>query len=223
MDFDTSKNLSSIGALLILLSPIIPLVLPFAGSLVGLLGFILLLLGVKGLADYYGEPGIFSNMLYGTVTGIVGILAALAVFVGVALSSLSGFLHKLFPGWNGDWTTLPSLTPNANNIGFGDIAPFIGAALAVLVILFAFALIATLLYRRSLNSLSKRSGVGLFGTAGILLLIGAVLAIILIGYLLIWFGILLLAIAFFGLKPQTTNPIPAAQVPMQSPPPPPPP
>jgi uncharacterized membrane protein len=212
VNFDTSKNLSGVGAILIFVGfPVFPFITPLGGSLLVLIGLILMLIGVKGLADYYREAGIFNNMLYGTIAGIVGVVVAIAVAISIVLSSLSGFLHRIFPGWNGDWTTLPNLTPNTANITFSDVIPFIVAALAVLVILFVFTIIVALLYRRSLSSLRDKSGIGLFGTTGTVLLIGAILTIILIGYLLVWIAILLLAIAFFQLRPQPVPSMPTAQ------------
>jgi uncharacterized membrane protein len=54
--------------------------------------------------------------------------------------------------------------------------------------------------RRSLKQVSDKSTVGLFGTAGLLLLIGAFLTIVFIGFILMWVAALLIAIAFFQLK-----------------------
>jgi uncharacterized membrane protein len=46
-----------------------------------------------------------------------------------------------------------------------------------------------------------KTNVGLFGTAGVLLFIGAILIIAVgFGFLLMWIAILLLAIAFFTIK-----------------------
>jgi hypothetical protein len=47
---------------------------------------------------------------------------------------------------------------------------------------------------------------GLFGTAGTVLILGAVLTIILIGYVIVWFDLLLLAIAFLQLRPPLIQP-----------------
>ena len=53
MNFDTSKNLGGVGALLIFVSVLIfPFASPFGGVLIALIGFILMLIGVKGLTDY---------------------------------------------------------------------------------------------------------------------------------------------------------------------------
>ncbi len=103
------------------------------------------------------------------------------------------------------------MTPTTANLTFSDIVPFLTAGIAVLAILFVFTIVVALLYRRSLSSLRNNSGIGLFGTTGTVLLIGAVLTIILIGYIIIWIDFLLLAIAFFQLRPQSVQPAPTTQ------------
>lgn len=215
MNFYTSKNLSGVGALLVFVSVFaVPFTPSFGGAFIALIGFILMLVGVKGLADYYREAGIFNNMLYGTIAGIVGVVVAVAVAVLVVLASLSSFLYKIFPGWNGDWASLSGMMPNTSNLNFSDFIPFIAAGLAVFVILFVLAIIVALLYRRSLSLLRDKSGVGLFGSTGTVLLVGAVLTIILIGFLLVWVAILLAAIAFFELRPQPVQSMPTGQATM---------
>jgi uncharacterized membrane protein len=134
----------------------------------------------------------------------------LAVVIGIAvvLPNITDFLLKVFPSWNGDWTTITSLSgmiPNTSNIGFGDIILFITAAILVIATLWVFGIIATFFVRHSLVQLSAKTNVGLFSTAGTLLLIGAVLVIVLgLGLLLMWIAALLLAIAFFRIRTEET-------------------
>jgi len=45
----------------------------------------------------------------------------------------------------------------------------------------------------------------MFSTAGLLLLIGAVLTIIVIGVIVVWIAMILLAVAFFSIKPATAQ------------------
>jgi uncharacterized membrane protein len=207
MTFESNKTLGGIGALLMFLG-----VLPYISffGIIELIGAILVLVALHGFAGIYKESGIFDNALYGIIAGIVGVVLAVAVGIALVLSNISDFLMKLFPSWNGDWSTLSSLsgmTPNTSNIGFGDIIPFITAAVVIIAILWVFAIIATFLVRRSLKKLSAKTNVGLFSTTGMLLLIGAVLVIAFgIGLILLWIAALILAIAFFTMKPQETQP-----------------
>ncbi len=103
------------------------------------------------------------------------------------------------------------MTPDTTNLAFSDIIPFLTAALAVFIILFVTTIVVAWFYRRSLSSLRDKSGMGLFGTAGTVLLLGAVLTIIIIGYFIIWIDLLLLAIAFFQLRPPIVEPVTTTQ------------
>jgi uncharacterized membrane protein len=94
-------------------------------------------------------------------------------------------------------------------INFDVIMDYIVIVLAGLLVFFVFAVIAAIFYRKSLKSLSEKTGVGLFGTTGLILLIGAVLTIILVGFLLLWIALILLTVAFFSIKPEPAQPPPA--------------
>jgi uncharacterized membrane protein len=202
MSIETSKTLGGIGAILMFIG-----VIPVANiyGVIELVGLILVMVALYNIGNYYTEKGIFNNALYGLIAGIVGgVVAAGAIFITV-LTSLETFLYEIFPSWNGDWTALSGLTPDPSNIDLGAIGSLVGGLLATLLILWVFAIIATFFARRSLISLSAKSGVGLFSTTGLLMLIGAVLIIALgIGLLLIWISALILAIAFFTMKPTET-------------------
>ena len=200
MNLETSKLLGGIGALLMFIG-----VIPFVSyyGIVEIIGVILVLAAFYGIGSFYKDSGIFNNAVYGVIAGVVGVVVAVAVAIVVVLSNMTDFLTKIFPSWNGDWSTLPSfsgITPDVSNLGFGDIIPFITAGIMVVVILWVFSIIAAFLVRRSLIQVSAKSNVGLFGTAGLLLLIGAFLVIVIFGLLLMWIAALILAIAFFSLK-----------------------
>jgi len=204
MNLETSRLLGGIGALLMFIG-----VIPFVSyyGIVEIIGVILVLGALYGLGSFYKDSAIYNNAIYGVIAGVVGVVVSIAVVIVMVLSNITDFLTKIFPSWNGDWSTLPSLsgvTPNMSNLGFGDIIPFITAGIMVFVILWVFSIIAAFLFRRSLIQLSTKSNVGLFGTAGLILLIGAILVILIFGLLLMWIAALLLAIAFFILK--TTQP-----------------
>jgi uncharacterized membrane protein len=82
------------------------------------------------------------------------------------------------------------------------ITGIIWVVIVVLAVIWIFAVISAFFVRRSLKQVSEKSNVGSFGTAGILLLIGAFLIILFgLGLLLMWIAALILAISFFTLKP----------------------
>ena len=207
MNFETNKNMGGIGALLLLITPFAGWFAGIFAMIVGIIGLILVLIAVKGFADHYNEGGIFTNTLYGVILSIIGGVTVVATFLIAAV----GFLADL----GLDWATLFT-DPNAfENIdweallNFDLILTHITTVIIGLVILFAFIVIAAIFYRKSLTSLSEKTGVGLFGTAGLLLLIGAILTIVVIGYFVIWIALLLVTIAFFQIRIEQSQP-PAA-------------
>lgn len=207
MTLESSKTLGGIGAILMFIG-IFPYISYY--GIVELIGAILVLTALYSLGKYYKDSGIFNNALYGIMAGIVGVVSAVAIGLAIVLPNIKDFLMTIFPSWNGDWSTISSLsgmTPNTSNIGIGDVIPFISAAIVIFVILWIFAMIATFFVRRSLVRLSAKTNVGLFSTAGVLLLIGAFLVIVVgLGLILIWVAALILAIAFFNLKPTQQPP-----------------
>jgi uncharacterized membrane protein len=204
MNLDTSKYLGGIGALLVFIG-VLPI---FTGSgALSLIGFILVLIAAKGLADYYKEGGIFNNALYGVIVAIVGAVVAVAVAfialvtfftnIGISLMNIQ------------DWSALSAIdwqTVSSNVLG-----SFLGSVLLVVALVWIFAIIAAIFIRKALGLISAKSGVGMFGTAGILILVGAIIP--LLGLILIWIAMLLLAVAFFSVRPSPQQPMqPATQV-----------
>jgi len=211
MTVESNKTLGGIGALMLFIG-----VIPFPYSwIISLVGLVLLLVALYGFANIYKERGIFNNFIIGIIAVIAGVVVAGAIVVVSLFTTVMNFLHQIFPTWTGDLAALSTLTPDFSNIGIEDILPLLGELLAVFLVLCIFIIIAAFFVRRSFNSLSAKTGVGLFSTGALLLFIGAVLTIVLIGFLLMWIAALLIAIAFFQIKAQ-----PAVTT-MASPPPPP--
>jgi len=203
MSMENSKILGGVGALLMFIG-----VLPYVNyfGAIELVGLILVMIALYNLGNYYRESGIFNNALYGVIIGIVGVGVAVAAVFATVLTSLTDFLYAVFPDWNGDWTALSGLTPNPSNISLENVVPFIAGIFIVFIILWVFSILAAFFVRRSLGTLAIKSYVGLFSTAGLLMLIGAVMIIVFgIGLILIWVSLLLVAIAFFRLRPQETQ------------------
>lgn len=196
MNFDTSKYLGGVGAILLFIGALVSYPYLYS-SAISLIGLILLLIGLKGLADYYKDASIFNNFLYGTIIGIVGIIVtAIVAFYWV----LQGLIGLILPGWTfGDWTALQTMKPIVPTTEL--LIPLVGGIIVVIGILFVFAVVTAYMMRKSLQALSKKSTVGLFATTGTLLLIGAILTIVVFGYILIWIAMIILAVAFFTMKP----------------------
>jgi uncharacterized membrane protein len=218
MGLESSKTLGGIGALVFVVTTLASLAEPLA-AIVGVVGIILILLALHGLADYFKERGIFNNALYGFLALIVGGIATFVVFVYLFFATSFGtnLISLLYPGFNGNWATLPNLTPNMN-VDPVALVPYVGPIIGLLAILWIFGIVTSFFMWRSLKGLSVKSSVGLFSTAGLVMLIGALLSVVIIGLALVWIAVLLMAFAFFQLKPiaepvsaPTPNPPPAPQ------------
>ena len=197
MALESGKTFGGIGALMMFIG-VFPLISYY--GIIEIIGAILIVVALHNLGSYYKESSILTNAIYGVAVGAVGtVIAAFAVFYTV-LTSMTEFLQQMYPGWSGDWSTLQNMTPDPSNLDPSAILPFLIGILVVLLIIWVFAIISTFFIRRSLKQVSNKSNVGLFGTTGMLLLIGAIIP--LLGLILMWISALLLAIAFFTLKPQ---------------------
>ena len=185
MSLESGKNLAGIGSIFL----VIPV--PF----LSIVGIILVLVGMKNLSTAYNDPSIWKNTLYAVIFGIIGIVAS-------RLTLFSVFFGGIF---------------SSTTFGVADATGLVGffAGLIIfLVVAFIFYILEAIYIRRAFDSLANRSGVGLFRTGGMLLLIGAILTIVIVGLFLIFIAWILILVAFFQ--------IPTTSQQSQMPPPPPP-
>ena len=178
MSLESNKTLGGIGAIL--------LAIPF----LNLIGIILVLIAMNGMADYYDDDDIFKHSLYGFIFGFVGVIALVAVILMLAF----GF------------STVSPVITDSTAIGFSGFGLFIIA----LIILYVFSLVAAIFYKKSLDTLSEKSGEQMISTAGLILLIAA--AIPVIGEILKFVAWILVAVGFFNIKkvakvPESTEPV----------------
>jgi len=153
------------------------LAIPF----LSLIGIILVLIAMKGMGDYYKDEDIFKNALYGFVFGFVGVIALVAIIIMFAF----GF------------ATVSTITTPSNASGFTGFGLFI----ITFIILYVFSLIGAVFYKKSLDTLSENSNEQMFRTAGLVLLIGAIIPII--GEILRLVAWILAAAGFFNIKIST--------------------
>jgi uncharacterized membrane protein len=191
MEMQTYRLLGIIGALLMVL-----VIVPSVGGLFMLIGIIFVLIALKGYGDAYKDSSIFHNTLYTIVFEIVGFV----VFAGIVIYGAMNFLASLgitniadFSSWSKiDWQ---------HAVNVSNILPFIGAIILALVVLFAFTVFASLHFRKAMNTLSEKTGVKLFHATGTVFFVGALLTIILVGFIVILVSFILLMIAFYESKP----------------------
>jgi len=184
MSMEQGKSLAGIGALLLVIGTFVPFL--------SIVGFILMMIGLKNLADHYNEKGIFNNALYGIIFGIVGAAAAAVIIIAVVFGG--SFLGFTFAP-SGDIT--------------GNFMALFGGIAIALVVAFIFYILMAIYLRKSFNALANKTGINMFRTAGLLLLIGAILTIILIGLILIFVAWILLTVGFFSMSSTQPSPAPA--------------
>ncbi len=189
-----AKNYGGVGAILLLISSFVPIV----GIVVSIVGFILVLLAVKYISEAVGDRSIYDNMLFFVILAIIGsVVAVLFVFTALLPFLGPGFQPPIDP---------PDITdPLAI---FAIFTVLIGLAIAWIV-----SIVAALFLRRSFNSIATHLGVRLFGTAALLFFIGAILLIVIVGFVLIFVAEILMIVAFFSIPDQQPAPATAQPAP----------
>ena len=214
MTLESSKTLGGVGSLLMVISPLTGYVGGSFGGILGLVGLILVLISVKGLADHYNDSSIFNNTLYGVIFTIIGGVASVAAVVVGGVGLLSAL--DLDISTIGTDPSAISAIDWEGALNLDILMDFVVIIIVALVILFALLVVSAIFYRKSLNTLSEKTGVGLFGTTGMLILIGAVLTIIAVGALILWVALILLTVAFFSIKPEPTTVAPPPAPPTET-------
>jgi uncharacterized membrane protein len=185
VSLEYSKTLAGEGAILLLLSMV-----PYAGWVLGIIGVVLLLRGMKELSNYYQDEEIYKNTLTGVKFYIIAIVA-----VGVAMAALMVGI-----GSATGFTFTTGFEPTVT-FGVGLITFFAG-----LIVAFIFYVLATMHLRRTFHTLAQKSGEGSFKTAGNLLWWGAILTIVLVGLILILIAWIYATIGFFTMKSPQQQP-----------------
>jgi uncharacterized membrane protein len=176
--FEYGKTLAGEGSILLVLGTV-----PYVGWVLGIIGIVLLLRGLKELSNYYGDSEIYQNSLTGVKYYIVALIAAAVASAALAVGIVSA-------------PSIGGIT-NFGTIGF---AVGITAFVTGIVIAFVFYIVASSHLRRTLNTLAEKSGEHSFATAGTLLWVGSILTIIVVGLLLIFIAWIFATIGFFSMR-----------------------
>jgi len=168
--------------------------------IVSFVGIILFIVAMHHLAEYYSDPTIFRNVLYGFLTNVVGAIVAIVIYAVAIVSSLRNISS---PGAQSvafitPFQTLQTSLP-------GALTQIFTGYVVSLVVSLVLAIVSAVFYMRAFNKLGEKSGVYNFKTAGILYLLGGALAIVGIGALLIWIAWIYALMGFHSLKPKTSE------------------
>jgi uncharacterized membrane protein len=179
--FESNKILAGVGALLAAIGNFTP----FSGliGIVHIVGIALVLIAIRGLADDNKDPNIFKR----TFNGFIYSLISAAAFIAATALAIAPFTRGFF-------ATHPIISVFAFIAG---IAAWIVGAI--------FAIIAALNYRNAFDKLADKSSEPLHRTGGLILLIGAALSIIFVGFFVMFVAWIILAIGFFQLRLPTAQ------------------
>lgn len=177
-----AKTLGEVGSIFVLLVAV-----PSVGSLLGIIGFILLLIAINDVSEFVGDRSIFNDMLVAIGLAIVAIVVGALVIVGSVLRFVGLNALNVGPHFN------PSKVPP------GDWVSLVGSILIGLAVVWVVMIASSVYVRRSYNLMASKLKVGTFETAGLLYLIGAATTIILVGFVLLFVAQILVVVAFFSI------------------------
>jgi len=138
---------------------------------ISVVGYILTLIAVKYVSDEVQDSSIFSDMLYAVITGIVGFIVGAGVLFFGAITSM-------FTAGIGAVT---------------GVITFLALAWIVLIV-------SAIFVRRAFDKMAAKLNVGTFRTAGMLYFVGALLTIVLVGFLIIFIAFIVQVVAFFSIQ-----------------------
>jgi len=155
----------------------------------GVIALILFFLSMYRLSNYYKEPAIFRNVLYGFLLTIIGGIISAVIILGFTSTITTELL---------DTTTTGNF--------MAVVSQFIIVYAATLIVSMIFTIINGVFYWKAFTVLGEKSGVGNFKTTGLLYLIGSVTSIIGVGSIVIWIAWIFATQSYKQLQPQP-NPV----------------
>ncbi len=162
--------------------------MPSVGAVLGIVGFVLMLVAIKDISEVVGDRSIDSNMLLAVGLAIAGIVVGALVVVGSVLRFVG--LNSLNVGPDFNPSTVPA----------GDWISLAGSILIGLAAVWLLMLFSSIYVRRSYGAIASKLNVSMFGTAGLVYLIGAATTIVLVGFVLLFVAQILLVVAFFSIN-----------------------
>lgn len=136
-----------------------------------IVGYILTLIAVKYVSDEVHDSGIFTDMLFAVITGIAGFaVAAFLLFFGIVSSVFTLGISAIFGG------------------------------IAFLAIIWIALVVSSIFIKRAFNNMAAKLNVGTFRTAGTLYFVGALLTIILVGFIILFIAFIVQIVAFFSIQ-----------------------
>jgi uncharacterized membrane protein len=177
VNFQYSKTLAIEGSVLLWLTAV-----PYVGWVLGIIGIVLLLRGMKEFSNFYQDEKIYQDSIAGVKFYVIALIAAAVAIASITLGvwSATGF--------------------TSNFVFTSGLAVGLIAGFAALVVAFVFNVLASLHLKKVFNTLAQKTGEGSFNTASTLLFVGSILTIIGVGLVLIVIAWIFATIGFFTMK-----------------------
>lgn len=184
-NLSNAKTFGGIGAILLLVGGVIP----YAGPIISIIGLILIFFGVKTISEAANNKQIFKNFLLSFIFNIIAIVSLLSMLL-IGFGAAGGI----------SWTmSLETATITDFSSFWNYFSEIVIYALIGFLVAWIFLIIGTLYLRKSYQIIAQQTKVDYFKTTGTLYIVGAVTAIILIGFLILFIARIFEIIAYFSL------------------------
>jgi len=189
-----ARTMGGVGSIQVLLSFV-----PYVGFILGLAGFVMVLLAVKQISEVVKDREIFHNVLMAVILQIVG--SAISVFV--VIGSFFAFVGSQvmmapfgpsFDGFGG-----PGI------LGAGAVMAVLGSLIVGLITMWVVLIIAARFLKKGYEGIATMTGTETFRLVGRLYFYGALLIIVLIKAILAFVAGILQIKAFFSLPESPPN------------------
>ncbi|MEN3047846.1 MAG: DUF996 domain-containing protein [Candidatus Caldarchaeales archaeon] len=180
-----AKTLGGVGAILVLLG-----LVPSVGFVLAIAGWVLILVAVDKISKAVNDRTIFNNVLTAVLLAIVGSIVA-----GVALGL--GAFFAIFGAGPG---------PGAPTDPFAFFSQLLWLFVVGLVVFWIVMIFSARYLRRGYDAINSKLNVPMFSTVGKLYFYGALLSIILVGFILILIAEILQIIAYFSIPESPPQP-----------------
>lgn len=183
------------GSILVILT-----VVPTVGWVLGIAGFILILLALKRLSSELGDRHIFTNAIISVIFAIIAV--ALSAILVIVI-----FLHYVGVNYPNGFSYMLGQSPNLGTVNWSAVAI---ALIPSLLVTWIFLILSGYFIRQSYRSIATKLNIPLFETGALIYFIGAITVIIMIGFLLLLVAQIIIAVAFLSIPDRvsaTSGPI----------------
>lgn len=174
-----AKTMGFVGAILNLIG-LIAGAATGVGLILTIIGIILIYIGVSRLSDKIGNPNprryYFNYLIFGIIAFIVLIIGLIIALGSIIFTAGAGLIG-----------------------GLSGLLAALGIFILVFIITYVLLIIAALNLRKSYDIIKTYTKIDMFGTAGFLYFLGAILLIILVGGIILFIAVILELVAWASL------------------------